>query len=426
MLPLAQIANKLAAGDCDALLRSLYGGGVAAQQKRYAGVLEAFTRRFPGHDEAAVFSTPGRTEVGGNHTDHNGGHILAAAVDLDIVGVAAPNGTREVRVLSEGFDEVCVSLDDLAARVEEKYTSHALVRGVMARMAQLGHKTGGFDCVLHSTVLKGSGLSSSAAFEVQMCTIANCFFNGGTIGDVENAQIAQYAENEYFGKPCGLMDMTTCAVGGLVTIDFFDFDRPDVCRVEYDFFSSGYVMFIVDTGGNHADMTPDYEALEHEMKAVAAALGADVLRRTSKAAMIKALPALREKLNDRAILRAFHFFNDDQRVIDQVAALKADDFETFKRLIIESGLSSFTYCQNIYANTAWEDQGLSIALALSEELLSGKGAWRVHGGGFGGTIQAFVPQAMAGEYEAAMSAVFGPAACHKVMLRPQGTQMVLS
>lgn len=415
--------QRLENGAYTEMFTALYGAGAEkSASSRYLKALHSFSRAFPGREEIAVFSTPGRTEIGGNHTDHNAGYVLAAAVNLDIVSIVAARADNAVHLESEGFSRITLDLAKLDPVVEERLTSSALVRGVAARMKELGYRIGGFDCFTTSTVPNGAGLSSSAAFEVQMCTILNHLYNKGVVGDVTNAQIAQFAENNHFGKPCGLMDQTSCAVGGLLQIDFNDFDHPVVERVEFDFTTQKHVLYLVNTGGSHADLNEDYTALENEMKLTARLLGQPVLRFTSKEAMFKHLAAIRaEAKNDRAPLRAYHFFNDSDRVCQQTQALRNNDFECFKRLIIESGESSFMYCQDVYANSVWREQGISIGLMIAEDCLKGHGAWRVHGGGFAGTVQAFVPEGLCEIFEARMNAAFGDGACHRTMIRPYGT-----
>jgi galactokinase len=291
---------------------------------------------------------------------------------------------------------------------------------VCARFNELGYRIGGFDGFATSTVPKAAGLSSSAAYEVLISVIENELYNQGSLNPVLLAQISQYSENNFFGKPCGLMDQTTCSVGGFVTIDFKDFENPIVRKVEFDFAASGFSMVIVDTGGNHADLNEDYTALEHEMKEVARAFGGQVLREFSAEKVLKNLAFLRTKVNDRAVMRALHFYSDDQRVVDQVAALERNDFPEFLRLIIESGNSSWMLCQNCYSHKNIEEQGVTVALAASESILKGKGAWRVHGGGFAGTIQAFVPNNLLATYIREMNAIFGGEVCHSLMIRPMG------
>ncbi|NLE45525.1 MAG: galactokinase [Chloroflexi bacterium] len=426
---MSELADSVRSGQADSALAELYGSDVAMlgfQRRRYTDLLEGFAQKFPGTEGAELFSVPGRTEVGGNHTDHNAGRILAGAVDLDIAAVAARNPDGLIRVRTDQYPDVDVRIDEPGVVESEQFTPASLARGVCARMQQLGYKVGGFDACTQSTVPEGSGLSSSAAFEVLVAAILNYQYNDAAIDPVTIAQIAQFSENEYFGKPCGLMDQTTCSVGGLVTIDFEDFAKPIVEKVDYDFAASGYSVVIVNTGGSHADLHHDYIALEHEMKSVARALGGDVLRRFSRGAVMANLPSLRTQVSDRAILRAFHFYDDDQRVVDQVAALREGDFDRFLELIIESGISSWMLCQNCYSCSVVHEQGISIALAVSEDILKGRGAWRVHGGGFAGTIQAFVPAALLSTYIERQQAIFGADACHQLMIRPVGaTQLIV-
>ena len=412
------------AGRLDKGLKLLYGDDpveLKKQKRRYAELIRMFSQEFPGERAIEIFSAPGRTEVGGNHTDHNAGRVLAAAVDLDIVAVVAPNQDGVIRIRSQKFPAVNVNVGELEVVESEKFSPTALVRGVCARLVQLGYQIGGFDAFTTSNVPNGAGLSSSAAFEVLLVTILNHLFNEGSIDDLLNAQIAQYAENVYFGKPCGLMDQTTCAVGGLVTIDFKDFKNPVVHKVDFDFADQGFSAVIVAVGGDHADLNEDYIALENEMKSTARALGGQVLREFSKEILVQNLGAVRAQVSDRGVLRAIHFYNDDQRVVDQVKSLERGDFQIFLNLVVESGYSSWTLCQNVFSCTNVHDQGLAIALAISADILKGKGAWRVHGGGFAGTIQAFVPNALVAEYMRQLEAVFGPGSCFKLMIRPLGS-----
>jgi galactokinase len=418
-----KVLEALNSGKADPLFRKLYGnkpGSVQKQVERYKKAIDEFKALYPDQTDIQLFSSPGRTEVGGNHTDHNGGRILAAAVDLDIIAVVAKNDLQAIRVKSEGYSQDVISLDQLSPVESEKYASAALARGVCARFHQLGYKIGGFDAFATSSVPKGSGLSSSAAYEVLVAVIENDLYNGSSLNPVLLAQISQFSENNFFGKPCGLMDQSTCAVGGFVTIDFKDFVHPIVKKVEFDFAASGFSMVIVDTGGNHADLNDDYTALEHEMKEVARAFGGQVLREFSASKVLANLAFLRTRVNDRAILRALHFFGDDQRVVDQVKALETNDFNNFLQMIIDSGYSSWMWCQNCYSHKDIEEQGISVALAASETILKGKGAWRVHGGGFAGTIQAFVPDDLLEEYVREMNAIFGAGVCHELMIRPLG------
>ncbi len=419
-----EIINLINTGKFDDTFGQLYGNDpvrIDKQKQRYLNLIERFKQEIPGAREIEIFSTPGRTEVGGNHTDHNAGRVLAAAVDLDIIAAVSPNQDHIIRIHSEKFPAVEVDVTELGVIENEQFTPNSLVRGVCARLVQLGYKIGGFEAFTTSNVPNGAGLSSSAAFEVLIVTILNHLYNEGAIDDVLNAQIAQFAENEYFGKPCGLMDQTTCAVGGLVTIDFQEFKNPIVRKVEFDFAAQGYSVVIVGVGGDHADLNDDYIALEHEMKSTAQAMGGEVLREFSKAELLTNLAVVREQVNDRAILRAFHFYDDDQRVVEQVAALEKGDFSSFMELIIASGYSSWRLCQNIFSCTNVHDQGLAVALTMSENILKGQGAWRVHGGGFAGTIQAFVPNKLVDDYITAMEAVFGEGSCHQLLIRPVST-----
>lgn len=419
------LINELkSAIDNGATLRSLYGTDEAVinQQKiRYAALADEFVKTY-GNKDLTVFSSPGRTEIGGNHTDHNHGRVLAGAVNLDNVAVAAPNGTSVVRILSSGYPQFEVDITKLEPNKEEFYTSVGLVRGICARLKVLGFEIGGFDAVINSGVPKGSGLSSSASFEVLIGAIVSHLFNGGKLDAVLNAQVGQYAENVFFGKPCGLMDQTACSVGGLVTIDFADPAKPIVKKVDFDFTKTGYALVITDTGGNHADLNDEYASLPTDMKGVAAKLGKNVLREVSLEQVVDAIPALREqKVSDRAILRAIHFERDNARVAEQVADLEKGDFNAFLGKVIASGNSSFMYNQNVYPINNVAEQGLSIALALSDMVLGSEGAWRVHGGGFAGTVQAFVPQHLLNKYVDTLEHTFGKGKCHKLFIRPQGS-----
>ena len=423
MTLISNVVEALNSGKTDDLFRKLYGnkpGVVAKQTTRYLAAITEFKNLYPAQTDISLFSSPGRTEVGGNHTDHNGGRILAAAVDLDIIAIVAKTGQPTIHIKSEGYPQDVVELSQLSPVESEKYTSAALARGVCARFNQLGHKIGGFDAYATSSVPKGSGLSSSAAYEVLISVIENALYNSSTLDPVLLAQISQFSENNFFGKPCGLMDQSTCSVGGFVTIDFKDFVHPIVKKVEFDFAASGFSMVIVDTGGNHADLNDDYTALEHEMKSVARAFGGQVLREFSTTKVLENMAFLRTKVNDRAILRALHFYGDDQRVVDQVNALETNNFKAFLQMIIDSGYSSWMWCQNCYSHKDIEHQGISVALAATENILKGKGAWRVHGGGFAGTIQAFVPDDLLEKYIQEMNAIFGPGVCHELMIRPVG------
>ena len=366
------------------------------------------------------FSAPGRTEIGGNHTDHQRGRVLAAAVNLDTRAAVRVNGTDTVRILSKGYPLCTVSLNTLVPQENEINTTPALVRGVCARFAELGCKVEGFDAYCESTVLPGSGLSSSAAFEVLIGTIVNHLFFGGRVSQPGIAQIGQYAENVFFGKPCGLMDQTASAVGNLVTIDFFDKDHPVIEPVDFDFSACGHALCIIDSQASHADLTDEYAAIPGELKQICAYFGKEVLTQISEADFFAAIPALRKICPDRAVLRAIHFYQENARVPQQVEALRRGDFAAFLELVKQSGYSSYMYLQNVIPAGYVEHQDVAVSLALCEHYLRGKGAYRVHGGGFAGTVQAFVPFELLDSFRAGIDAVLGQGACHVLSIRPQG------
>lgn len=409
----------------NSLFQELYGVNSSVlkeQADRYSSLMNEFNTVFS-NDDVELFTSPGRTEIGGNHTDHNYGRVLAGAVNLDMIAVAATNATKTIRIKSVGYPEFQVDLSDLAIDESQFYTSSSLVKGICARMKQLGYEIGGFDACIDGRVPKGSGLSSSASFEVLIGAILNHLFNDGKMSSVENAIIGQWSENNYFGKPCGLMDQTACSVGGLITIDFKDPSKPIVKEVDFDFVSTGFALVITDVGGGHDDAASqaEYASLPTEMKAVAAELGAKVLREVTLEQIVDKIPEIRKVTGDRAILRAYHFQGDNQRVVDQVAALEKNDFQAFLKMVVESGYSSYMYNQNIFDVVHKDDQVVSLALALSEMVLKGKGAWRVHGGGFGGTIQAFVPQDLLDKYVETLEHVYGKGKCHKLFIRAKGS-----
>ncbi len=424
MTKINSLIEKINGGD-NPLFKELYGNDAATlkgQAERYASLMVDFETTY-GADDVNLFSSPGRTEIGGNHTDHNHGRVLAGAVNLDNIAVAAPNGTNTVRIKSAGYPEFQVELTDFQPKEAEFYTSVSLVKGIAAKMKENGYEIGGFDACVEGRVPKGSGLSSSASFEVLVGAIFSELFNDGKMGAVENAIIGQWSENNYFGKPCGLMDQTACSVGGLITIDFKDPANPIVKEVDFDFVSTGFSLVITDVGGGHDDPASqeEYASLPTEMKSVAAELGANVLREVTLEQVIDKIPEIREKTGDRAILRAFHFQGDNARVAKQVEALENNDFKAFLDMVIESGYSSYMYNQNIYDVVHKDEQVVSLALALSEMVLKGSGAWRVHGGGFGGTIQAFVPQDKLDEYVKVLEHVYGEGTCHKLFIRSKGS-----
>lgn len=424
MSKIDSLIEKINDGD-NPLFIELYGKDVAIlkeQADRYAALMNEFNTVF-GNNEVALFSSPGRTEIGGNHTDHNYGRVLAGAVNLDNIAVAAANGTDIIRIKSEGYPQFEVNLSELEIDEAAFYTSGSIVKGISARLKELGFQIGGFDACIEGRVPKGSGLSSSASFEVLIGAIISHLFNDGKLDPVENAIVGQWAENNYFGKPCGLMDQTACSVGGLITIDFEDPSKPIVKALDFDFVATNYALVITDVGGGHDDPASqaEYASLPTEMKSVAKELGAEVLREVTLEQIVDKIPEIREKTGDRAILRSYHFQGDNQRVVDQVAALENDDFQAFLKMVVESGYSSYMYNQNIFDVTHKDEQVVSLGLALSEMILKGKGAWRVHGGGFGGTIQAFVPQDLIGKYVATLEHVFGEGTCHKLFIRAKGS-----
>ena len=378
-----------------------------------------FAAAFGGAPER-YFSAPGRTEIGGNHTDHQRGRVLAAAVNLDTVAAVRLNGTDQIRILSDGYPMCEVDVNELTPKRDEINTTPALIRGVAARFAQLGCEVKGFDAYCESTVLPGSGLSSSAAYEVLIGTIINHLFFDAKVSQAEVAQIGQYAENVFFGKPCGLMDQTASAVGNLVTIDFFDKENPKIEPLNFDFASCGHALCIIDTRASHADLTDEYAAIPNEIKAVCTYFGKEVLTQIDEKDFFAAIPVLREKCGDRAVLRAVHFYQENARVPKQVAALEQGDFEAFLKLIKESGYSSYMYLQNVIPAGYKEHQDVALALAMCEHFLAGKGGYRVHGGGFAGTVQAFVPFDILDSFVAGMDSILGEGACHVLSIRPQG------
>jgi galactokinase len=386
----------------------------AEKEKLDAGFVAAFTRA-----PQRYFSAPGRTEIGGNHTDHQGGKVLAGAVELDTRAAVGLNGTDLIRVVSEGYPVVTVCLAALEPKKEEENTTAALVRGVAARFEALGHPVEGFDAWITSTVLPGSGLSSSAAFEVLLATVINGLFDCGLPAE-ELAKVGQYAENVYFGKPCGLMDQMASAVGGLVSVDFADPQMPRVRKVDFDFAAAGYALCIIDTHASHAQLTGEYAAVPAEMKAVAAYFGCDVLSQVPKERFYQEMAALRQACGDRSVLRAIHFYEENRRVDDQLAALERKDLETFLALVNESGRSSYMYLQNVIPGGSTLRQDMAVALALCEKYLQGRGACRVHGGGFAGTVQAFVPQELQDIFCAGIDEVLGQGSCHVLRLRGEG------
>ena len=420
------LLSSLLAGAHDEALAALYAldgspASLDAARQRAVHVVQAFQEAFrPGDAPSALFSGPGRTEIGGNHTDHQHGHVLCGSVDMDMLACAAPNGKEVIRVLSEGYPALEVELDSLLPREDERNGSAALVRGVAAKVQELGYPLAGFDAYITSTVLSGSGLSSSAAYETLIGNILNHFCCEEKLDAVAIAKIGQYAENVYFGKPCGLMDQMGSSVGGAVFIDFNDPANPVVEKVDYDFSQSGHALCIVDTASSHGDLTDDYAAVTREMGAVAAHFGKSVLRDVPLEDFHAAVPALRQECGDRAVLRAMHFYSDDRRAAQEAGALKKGNFEAFLNMVNASGLSSSLCLQNTWSIHDPKQQAIPLALTVGEHLLDGMGAIRVHGGGFAGTIQAWVPEEYLTVFKNGIEELFGPGKCHVLHIRPIG------
>ncbi len=387
--------------------------------ERIRQVKEGFAKTY-GKENPRIFSAPGRTEIGGNHTDHQHGCVLAAAVDMDILAAALPNGTKTIRVLSEGFAPDEVDLTDVHVREAEKNTSGALIRGVAARMTEMGYPVEGFDVYAVSNVLKGSGLSSSAAYEVLLGTVINGLFCGGKVSPVEIARIGQYAENVYFGKLSGLMDQTASAVGGIVAIDFKEPATPKVQKLDFRFETTGYSLCIIDSGADHADLSDEYSAIPMEMREVAAELGAEVLRDADENAFREKLAEIRQKTGDRAVVRAFHFFRDSKRAVEEAEFLQKGEFQKFLQLVKESGQSSVMYLQNVRVEGRLRQQEVLYTLAACDMLLGESGAFRVHGGGFAGTVQAFVPNELLEGFRQGMEQMVGAGRCHVLSIRSAG------
>ena len=416
-----ELKIKIESGELDSTLSHLYGDDkVTSEIARYAEAVSEFISLY-GDTEVSLFSVPGRSEISGNHTDHNHGCVLAAGINLDIIAVAAKTDSGEIRIKSKGFPEDKIDISKLSPDDYENYGSAAIIAGICDGFAKRGFKIGGFSAYTTSNVLKGSGISSSAAFEVQVCNVLNHFYNDGAIDAPELAKISQYAENVFFGKPSGLMDQTACACGGFVAIDFADPTAPVIEKLDFSLSDAGYCLCIVNTGGNHADLNDDYASVPADMKNLASYFGKKVLRGITYDEVLARLPELREKVGDRAIMRGLHFIEENDRVAAQKQALKDGDVKAFLSGVLASGDSSFKQLQNVYTVKNVEEQGLSLALALCKHVLDGKGgAWRVHGGGFAGTVQAFVPVAMKDEFKKVMDAAFGENACSVLNIRAEG------
>ena len=414
-----KIRNDILNGKFDNAFASLYGD-VKAAKTRYLDAIDCFQKLYGKREDVRLFSAPGRTEVGGNHTDHQHGCVLAGSVNLDVIAVVASTEDGSISVKSEGYNEDTFNIADLEVKEAENGKAIALIRGMCGEFKKDGYEIGGFVAYTTSNVLKGSGLSSSAALEVLIGNILSHLYNGGEVDPVEIAKLAQRTENIYFGKPCGLMDQMACSVGGFVGMDFKNPSKPVIEKILFDISAHKHKLVIVNTGGNHADLTNDYADITTDCKNVSKYFGCNVLRDFNPDDFYRALSKLRAKVGDRAVLRAIHFFNENQRAIEEKAALKEGRFEDFLRLSKSSGRSSFQYLQNVYSPSNFLEQGLSLALAIAGKSLAGRGAYRVHGGGFAGTIQSFVPDDMLDSYLNTMKSVFGEDSCYVLNIRQVG------
>lgn len=420
------LLGEFAAEQHNERLAEIYvdNGVLSYQNERYQKAIKEYEKLF-GAGKVELYSAPGRSEVGGNHTDHQHGEVLAASINLDAIAVVSKSEDNVIQLLSDGYPMITVDISELEKKDKEEGTSAGLIRGMAYGLKKNGHKVGGFKAYVTSDVLNGAGMSSSAAFEVLVGTILSGLYNDMTISSVEIAQVAQYAENVYFGKPCGLMDQMACSVGGLIHIDFADPANPVVEKVDVDFSAYNHSLCITDTKGSHADLTDDYALIPQEMKKVAEFFGKEFLREVDEKEFYKKIPAVRKKCGDRPVLRALHFFEEDKRVELEVAALQAGNFQGFLDKVQESGNSSFKYLQNIYTNKDVQNQSVSMGLAVSDSILSGHGVSRVHGGGFAGTIQAFVADDFVEEYRKTLDGVYGEGSCHVLKVRPVGGIKVL-
>lgn len=414
-----QLKNAVESGKFDKDFALLYGDTKKAAQ-RYSKAVDSFREIFGEADGLRLFSAPGRTEIGGNHTDHQHGCVLAGSVDLDVIAVVAANDDGVIRIKSEGYDMDSVDITEFDKNEKEEGRAISLIRGVCNRFKEMGCEIGGFNAYTTSNVLKGSGLSSSAAFEVLIGTIVNGMFFNNKVDSVNVAKIGQFAEREYFGKPCGLLDQMASAQGGFTYADFNDPSNPVVEKISLDLSKFGYTLCVVDTGGNHANLTQDYADITIECRKVSNSLGVDFLRDADSDRFYREIASLRAECGDRAVLRAFHFFNENDRVLSQKEALLKGDFEEFLKLVNDSGNSSYDYLQNLYSTSAVNEQGLSLAIALTKRFLNGKGACRVHGGGFAGTIQCYIPDNMVADYKAMIESAFGEDSCCVLSIRPVG------
>lgn len=415
----AQLKENIINGKYDNDFAMLYGD-VKPAKDRYIGALDEFLNLYGDRDNIRLFSAPGRTEIGGNHTDHQHGLVLAGSVNLDVIAVVSQNQSNTVRIKSQGYEMDELDVTELEVKPSENGKAIALIRGVLAAFSQNGYSVGGFDAYTTSNVLKGSGLSSSAAFEVLVSNIVNGLFNDAAVNAVDIAKYSQFAEREYFGKPCGLLDQMASSVGGFTYADFNDPQNPVVEKINLDLSQSGHTLCVVDTGGNHANLTEDYADITRECKAVSECLGVEFLRDADENRFYSSIAEIRKKCGDRAVLRAIHFFNEDKRVLTQKSALKRGDFNTFFAAVKRSGESSYDLLQNVYSPKNPSEQAISLALALTKQFLNGRGAFRVHGGGFAGTIQCYIPNKMFDDYKHMIESVFGENSCVKLFVRGVG------
>lgn len=413
--------KRISNGCLDSLFAELYTSeNVDFQKKRYINAVERFSELYPERDDIHIYSASGRTEITGNHTDHQHGCVIAGAVNLDTIGIASFHNENTVRIQSEGYDEISVALNDLGIH-ENKNSSSEIVRGICAKFAGMGVKINGFDMYTTSDVLSGSGISSSASFETLVATAINCFYNNGQADAVEIAKIGQFAENVYFGKKSGLMDQLVCSVGGFVFIDFKNIENPYIEKVNADLSETGYKLIITDTKGSHSDLTDDYVTVRSEMESVAKYFGKNVLREVDEKIFWESIPDIRKKISDRSVLRAVHFFDDSRRAEEEKNALSENRFEDFIRLVNDSGNSSMNLLQNLYSCKNPCEQAIPLAIMAGKRILGDRGAVRVHGGGFAGTVQAFVPCELVNSYITEMNRIFGDNSCSVLTIRPVGS-----